>query len=256
MFSRSLLRPMRPAVCAARASAADAMCQIPMNGNTQRQSKPTQMINKRFMSSVVTILEAKQMPRTYQALSNEAIIIMASNGDQDAREEKLKREIMAVDDVEYAECHVRFQEMKKANKEGMAIGTLPYKVGILMGVTAAVVSVPLVFDLNTVLWFNEHCVTTEVPGDEDLETVLEVGAWAWNWMEPPLGQISFFLLCLQFSRAQMQNINLKPYGGWLADRRARKLSERYPQYNKFIVEDFARNDSFLHDHETHQQQQP
>ena len=32
---------------------------------------------------------------------------------------------------------------------------------------------------------------------------LEVGSWSWNWMEPPLGQLSFFLLCLQYSRAQV-----------------------------------------------------
>ena len=86
-----------------------------------------------------------------------------------------------------------------------------------------------------------------------------------------VGQISFFLLCMQFVRAQMQNINYKPYGGmspipsmplytmihsvlifltiaWLRDRRARKLVERYPQYDRLILEDFARNDSFEHDH--------
>ncbi|CAN0431321.1 unnamed protein product, partial [Ectocarpus fasciculatus] len=79
----------------------------------------------------------------------------------------------------------------------------------------------------------------DVPEDADLETVLEVGSWSWNWMEPPLGQISFFLLCMQFVRAQMQNINYKPYGAWLRDRRARKLVERYPQYDRLILEDFA-----------------
>ena len=34
----------------------------------------------------------------------------------------------------------------------------------------------------------------------DYDTLLEVGAWSWNWMEPPLGTISFFLLCMQYVR--------------------------------------------------------
>jgi hypothetical protein len=41
--------------------------------------------------------------------------------------------------------------------------------------------------------------------------VLEVGTWTWNWMEPPLGQLSFFLLTLQLVRAHMGNLGVKPY---------------------------------------------
>ena len=51
---------------------------------------------------------------------------------------------------------------------------------------------------RSVFWFNDVMVTTDIPPPEDLETVLETGSWAWNWMEPPLGQLSFFLLCVQF----------------------------------------------------------
>lgn len=40
--------------------------------------------------------------------------------------------------------------------------------------------------------------------EKDLETWLEVGAWTWNWMEPPLGTITFVLLCIQLSRSHMQ----------------------------------------------------
>lgn len=40
---------------------------------------------------------------------------------------------------------------------------------------------------------------------------LEVGSWSWNWMEPPLGTISFFLLCMQFAREQRVNIGIKPF---------------------------------------------
>ena len=97
------------------------------------------------------------------------------------------------------------------------------------------------FDLHTTLWFNEGYVTTDVPEAKDLETWLEVGSWSWNWMEPPLGQASFFLLCLQYSRDQMKNIGMKPYTEWLKERRAAKLVDQFPTYNKIIVADFSRS---------------
>jgi hypothetical protein len=50
-------------------------------------------------------------------------------------------------------------------------------------------SIPLIFHLDTVMAFNEAFVTTDVPEAKDLETPLEVGGWAWNWMEPPLGML-------------------------------------------------------------------
>ena len=131
---------------------------------------------------------------------------MSSFGDQEAREERLIRNIMSVNNCSWHDAQPKFNEIRRANKEGMWLATLPYKFGIMTGVTAAVVSIPLCFEINTVTWFNENFVTADVPEAKDLETWLEVGGWAWNWMEPPLGQISFFLLCLQFTRSQMQNI--------------------------------------------------
>lgn len=52
--------------------------------------------------------------------------------------------------------------------------TLPYKIGILSSVAMGVLSLPMVFHLDTCLWFNELAVTTDVPDDVDLETPLEV----------------------------------------------------------------------------------
>eukprot|EP00959_Pyramimonas_sp_CCMP1952_P068349 1426451-Pyramimonas_sp.AAC.1 len=62
-------------------------------------------------------------------------------------------------------------------------------------------------------------------------------------MEPPLGQISFFLLCLQFSRAQLQNLGIKPYTAWLLKKRAARLVAMYPQYDSEIVTHFSETDS-------------
>lgn len=53
--------------------------------------------------------------------------------------------------------------MNRENDEGAWIVTFPYKIGFVFGVTAAVTALPLVFDLNTVLWFNDHFVHEDLP---------------------------------------------------------------------------------------------
>lgn len=192
----------------------------------------------------VSLTEAKSAPREFEEMSNEAIAIMAVYGEQEAKEERLIREIMRVDDISWEEAQPKFETMKKDNRKGMYIATLPYKIGLYTATFSAFACIPMVFDLDTCLVFNEHFVTTDVPGGEDLETPLEVGSWAWNWMEPPLGTISFSLLCLQFARNQMQNLQATPYTQWVKNRRARRLCECYPEYNAYIVSDFARGDKW------------
>ena len=71
------------------------------------------------------------------------------------------------------------------------------------------------------------------------DTMLEVGSWAWNWMEPALGQLSFFILCVQLSKNYMQSIGMTPYIDYLLKSRATSLKEMYPQYHASIVNDFA-----------------
>jgi hypothetical protein len=82
-------------------------------------------------------------------------------------------------------------------------------------------------------------VTTEVPEAEDLETTLEIGSWTWGWMEPPLGQLSFFLLTLQFARSQMQNMGASTFTDWRKGRRAEKVVAAFPQYNSRVVYAYA-----------------
>jgi hypothetical protein len=123
---------------------------------------------------VPTIEVAKAMPKSYSAMSNELIISMAIAGDQKSKEERLLREIMAVDEINYTEAQKVFAEIEKFNQTGDFMRTFPYKVGLAASVAAGFASLPLVFDLQTALWFNEAFVTTDVPDDKDLETWLEV----------------------------------------------------------------------------------
>ena len=54
-------------------------------------------------------------------------------------------------------------------------------------------------------------------------------------MEPPLGTISFALLCLQFARAQIQNLGLRPYTSSVKKFRADRLASTFPQYDSELI---------------------
>ncbi|CAB9521972.1 expressed unknown protein [Seminavis robusta] len=191
--------------------------------------------------------KAMAMPLSCKEMDNSELVMLGAMGNTDALKEILVRHIMTVDKVPYETAKEKGLEIAKTNREGMWLLTLPYKVGIGMAITVAVGSFPMVFDINTVSWFNEYYVTADVPEPKDLETPLEVGSWAWAWMEPPLGQFSFFLLCLQYIRNQIQNLGIRPYTQKLMAARAEKLAQAYPQYDADIVKDFSLSVTFYHD---------
>merc|ERR1712113_1137947 len=64
--------------------------------------------------------------------------------------------------------------------------------------------------------------------------------WTWSWMEPMIGVASFVLLCCQFSRAQLRNMNMKTYGEHLLQWRAERLARSYPEYDRSMVKAWAK----------------
>lgn len=186
-----------------------------------------------------------RMIREVRQFDNDTLVMLAVSGNQDAVKERMIREIMSVDEVEWDEAQEKFYEIEAANKSWMGLATFPYKAGIAGATVAAFATFPLCFDLETAKWFNDNFVTADVADPEDLETILEVGSWTWNWMEPPLGQLSFFLLCLQYSRAQMEKIGLKPFTAWILKKRAESLSSKYPKYHTAIIEDYSSDTGLL-----------
>jgi hypothetical protein len=84
----------------------------------------------------VTIDMAKKMPKNYRFFSNDIIITLSRSGDQDAREERLIRDIMAVDNVTWEAAEKVLQQMATSNRRGMSAVTLPYKLGIATAVIA------------------------------------------------------------------------------------------------------------------------
>ncbi|KOO27348.1 hypothetical protein Ctob_003574, partial [Chrysochromulina tobinii] len=94
----------------------------------------------------------------------------------------------------------------KACVENQMLMKAPYQLSIYTALVAGWTSLPLVFHYTTASIFNDYFVTAEPPDVGEADTWLEVGAWSWSWMEPPLGTISFFLLCIQFARDQRMSI--------------------------------------------------
>lgn len=201
----------------------------------------------RVMVSTPTMDVANLLPLTEKEMANSELVTLGAMGNSSARKEILRRHIMSVDKVSYETASATFEEIAAQNRKGMWLLSLPYKVGITAALGAAAWSVPLVFDLNTVSWFNHAYVTADIPEPKDLETWLEVGAWSWNWMEPVLGQVSFVLLCLQYTRAQIANIGIRPYTDKVNHMRAKGLAQSYPQYNEKVVMDFSKAVTFYGD---------
>jgi len=179
------------------------------------------------------------LARNVQEMDNNTLVTVASMSNHEATIEVLKRHIMMVDKVPYEEAEKTFDKIQKVNNQRKWLAALPYQFGIVTATGTAMASIPMVFGLNTATWFNHNFVTIEVPDAADLETALEVGSWSWSWMEPPLGTLSFFLLCLQFSRAQMKNLGIRPFTASLKQTRARKLHKAFPQYDPAILSDFS-----------------
>jgi len=217
----------------------------PINNETQFNSV-SRLNLQRFQekNTISKNINEKLSPLTKgcHELSDESLLLLASlkyPPHEEARSELLKRYIMVTDNVSYKQACVKFSHIATSNSIYLKRTLWPYKISIGVALTAGFASFPLCFYLPIVSWFNHKFVTMNVPQPEDLETPLEVGSWAWNWMEPPLGQISFFLLCLQFARSQMTNIGMDPWTTNLRQRTAQKLCDEYPQYDRRIVTDYS-----------------
>ena len=173
-----------------------------------------------------TKIDDERMPTAYADYSNHVLLMLSAHGDDQAIRERMVRDVVTVDNVDHAGAQQGVSDIEQAAKSGLSISRLPYRVGIAGALIAGFGSIPMCFDLHTVLWFNEQYVTMDVEDAKNLETWLEVGSWSWNWMEPPLGQASFFLLCLQYSRDQMKNIGMKTYTERVKDKRGASMNRR------------------------------
>lgn len=186
--------------------------------------------------------DALKMPVRFSELSNETLSIMAVRKVHGARKERLLREIMRVDNVDWIKANAKHQEINVINDQRMWLLKVPYQFGIFTATTSGIFSIPMVFHRDTAIWCNDNFVHIEQPPLDELETIWQVGGWTWSWMEPALGTASFVLLAMQLVRAQMSKIHLKPYTEYVQSKRADRLADLFPQYNRDVVRDFAKSD--------------
>jgi hypothetical protein len=74
------------------------------------------------------------MAKNYEDMNNDMIIMLSALGDQDARAERLIREIMDVDSLEWKDARIIFKSMARFNRTCMMFPALPYKIGIATAV--------------------------------------------------------------------------------------------------------------------------
>jgi hypothetical protein len=146
--------------------------QSPSDGYSGKGGKLRGGYRQRGGQRIPSLLVAKAMPVGFSAMDNEPLLTIAEMGNHSARIEVLKRHIMAVDGVDYDEACETFQLIADKNKEGHTSAALPYQIGIFVALTAGFGSIPLVFHLDTAMWFNEHYVTQDLPDASDLDTFL------------------------------------------------------------------------------------
>jgi len=96
------------------------------------------------------------MQRELYEFSNEALALAARSADaHDVHQERLIREIMATDDVEYKDACDRMREMFDFNMQRSRLLLLPLHTGLVLAAVAAVGCVPLVFDHELAIAFAE-----------------------------------------------------------------------------------------------------
>jgi hypothetical protein len=197
--------------------------------------------SNRIVTSVDIV---RLLPLSVREASNEVLLILAAQGNHEACAEVLTRHIMSHDNFGYTKAEIKLKAIRRAHWNAMKLSAyFHFAVGSVAAI-AGVASFPMVFDINTVSFFNKHFVTDDIPSEEALQTTLEVGAWSWTWMEPIMGQLSFFILCLQFAY-EYNYIGLHHFHHTSKVRMAKTIAQQFPQYNEAILVNFCQK-FFMH----------
>lgn len=172
-------------------------------------------------------------------LAGERVFMLAHGGDVNAKREILRREIMCVDKIPYTATTEVLLEINSKTESALAVQKPATQFLIYFAQFSGWAAIPMVFSLTLVKAFNEKFVTMDLPEPSDLDTILETGSWAWNWMEPPLGTISFTLLCLQWAAEQRKILGLKSVGDYRCESTGSNVCAAYPKYNASVLRSYV-----------------
>ena len=195
------------------------------------ESRPTQAV-------------AVNSPNHICQMDNTSLAELAEHGHHAAHVERLVREIMKVDKIEWEAAQEVLAVMDTYNERYYWLETLPYRIGITAAFVCGTGGYCMVFDPTVAFTFGTGIAREELPdGVADISemTVYQIGSWTWGWMEPLIGTGSFILLCVQFMRAQMYKMNMSPYTEAMLRYRANRLADRFPQYDRKTVRQWAKH---------------
>ena len=87
-------------------------------------------------------------------MDNDTILQLSMLGDQNAREERLIREIMKVEKCDWFKAQPIFEKIHESNRQHQFLINLPYKLTIGSMLVMGFGSFPMVFEYSTCFWFN------------------------------------------------------------------------------------------------------
>lgn len=163
------------------------------------------------------------------------------------QEERMRREIMDIDKCDTSRADLVLSEMSELLHSRAAVYSWPYSLGFVCLGGSLIASMPMVFSKRCAIWFNEAYVTADVPPADDIETLLEIGSWTWNWMEPPLGTASFCILAAQYCKSYMVKLGIAPYRVYFEAKNNKILQKQYPRYDRGTIKDFVHSKRFFYD---------
>lgn len=205
--------------------------------NTRNLHKPTENEECDEMGHIY--VDPNRPFRDYN--TRELYLLCRTTDLTEAHEERLLREVMRKDGLSEDESKLKVRIIREEVSAMLNTSLIPY--GFLMTTIFGfgVLSIPMVFNKNLALWFNDKYVTADIPPPEDLQTVLECGSWTWEWMEPWTGTFSFFILTMQYSKSFMRRMGLNAYKERMEQRRVLKMRQRYPSYCPDIMQRFVQH---------------
>lgn len=184
--------------------------------------------------------QAMEMPRDFHEMSNDVLLLMAARGVSGAQRERLVREIMAVDMIDWEAAQPMVKQIENSAGAGILWYEFPFYFGSISMALVALISIPMVFHLGFAEWFFESYVTGDHPPAKELETTLEVGGWTWNWMEPLIGTLSFLILAAQLTRGLLINVRIYlPWSSRITSWQVKQVQATYPKYHPVVLEDFV-----------------
>mmetsp|Transcript_102886 Transcript_102886/g.287091 ORF Transcript_102886/g.287091 Transcript_102886/m.287091 type:complete len:251 (+) Transcript_102886:3-755(+) len=192
-----------------------------------------------------SLTAARAMSVAMRENSNDTLVVLAELGSHEACAERLIRDIMRVESIEWAAASNLLVEIDEATAAMYKQAIFPYMALIGIAITSGIISIPMVYNKQIAEFCNYYFVLGGVEEPENLKTIWEVSSWSWNWMEPLLGTASFSILCIQLTRSMMEDIGMLAFHERMKVGVADRLAAKFPQYDAGLVRAFAKT-SKLH----------